>query len=169
VSATLSLAVCLVSPLIFAATVWMTRAGGRRATGALAGGVTAAVLFVAWDALAAQQGWWSYAFSEDLLAALALAMSVAFVFGASAGLIGWRMMRAMGWTGVATFFAGFVGLGVLRDYVLAANTTLFLFGDGPVPQIMGAVGYLALALTVQTTMLMAAGPPRRDALRAGES
>jgi hypothetical protein len=127
------------------------------------------MFFMAWDALANAEGWWGYAFSEDLLAALALAMSVAFVFGASAGLIGWRMMRAMGWSGVATFFAGFVGLGVLRDHVLATNTTLFVFGDGLVPQIMGALGYLALALTVQVTMLLMAGPPRRDALRAGES
>jgi hypothetical protein len=32
---------------------------------------------------------------------------------------------------------------------------------------MSAVGYLSLALAVQVTMLIMAGPPRRDALRAG--
>ena len=102
-----------------------------------------------------------------MLATLALALSVAFVFGGAAGLVGWRMMRAMGWTGVATFFAGFVGLGVLRDHLLAANTSLLVFGSGPMPQLMGALGYLSLALAVQVTMLVMAGPPRRDALRAG--
>ena len=55
----------------------------------------------------------------------------------------------------------------LRDTLLAANTPLFVFGDGPAPQVMGAAGYLSLALAVQVTMLIMAGPPRRDALRVG--
>jgi len=151
---------------VFAAVVWLTRAGSRRAMGALAGGVVAALFNIAWDSLARQQDWWTYPDTNDVLATLALALSVAFVFGGAAGLIGWRMMRAMGWTGVATFFAGFVGLGVLRDHLLAANTTLLVFGAGPMPQLMGALGYLSLALAVQVTMLVMAGPPRRDALRA---
>ena len=159
--------VCVVSPAIFAATVWLTRAGGKRSTAALAGGVVAAIFNIGWDALAARMGWWSYTIHGDVPATLALALSVAFVFGAAAGLIGWRTMRAMGWTGVATFFAGFVGLGMLRDTLLAANTTLFVFGDGPAPQVMSAAGYLSLALAVQVTMLIMAGPPRRDALRTG--
>ncbi len=160
------IAVCLGSPAVFAAVVWLTRAGSKRATAALAGGVVAAVFHIGWDTLAAQQGWWSYPSTDDVLATLALALSVAFVFGGAAGLISWRMMRSMGWSGVATFFAGFVGLGVLRDHLLATNTSLMLFGDGPMPQIMGAAGYLTLALAVQIAMLAMAGPPRRDELRA---
>lgn len=165
VSTGVLIAVCLASPAVFAALVWLTRAGGKRATAALAGGVVAAVFNIGWDALAAQQDWWTYPETNDVLATLALALSVAFVFGGAAGLVGWRMMRAMGWTGVATFFAGFVGLGMLRDHLLATNTGLMVFGDGPMPQIMGAVGYLSLALAVQVTMLVMAGPPRRDQLR----
>jgi hypothetical protein len=159
------LIVCLASPAAFAATVWLTRAGGKRASAALAGGVVAAIFNIGWDALARQQGWWTYSVANDMLETLALALSVTFVFGGAAGLIGWRMMRAMGWTGVATFFAGFVGLGVLRDHLLAANTDMMVFGDGPMPQLMGALGYLTLALAVQVTMLAMAGPPRRDELR----
>lgn len=158
--------VCLVSPAIFAGAVWITRAGAKRSSAALAGGVAGAIFNISWDALAGRMGWWSYT-THDWLATLALSLSVAFVFGAAAGLAGWRMMRAMGWIGVATFFAGYVGLGVSRDTLLAANTTLFVFGDGPMPQVMSAVSYLALALVVQVTMLVMAGPPRRDALRAG--
>jgi hypothetical protein len=167
VTASFLLLVCVVSPAIFAASVWLTRAGGKRATGALAGGVVAALFSIAWDALAGRMDWWSYGAHGDWLATLALALSVAFVFGASAGLIGWRMMRAMSWTGVATFFAGYVGLGMLRDHLLASNTLVFVFGPGPMPQVMGAVGYLSLALAVQVTMLIMAGPPTRDELRAG--
>jgi hypothetical protein len=157
--------VCVVSPAIFAASVRLTLAGRKRASAALAGGVVAAIFSIGWDALATRMDWWGYATSGDSLAILALALSVAFVFGASAGLIGWRMMRAMGWTGVATFFAGYVGLGMLRDHLLATNTTLFVYGEGATPQIMGAIGYLSLALSVQVTMLILAGPPRRDELR----
>ncbi len=160
------IAVCLASPAVFAALVWLTRAGGKRATAALAGGVVAALFNIGWDTLAEQQDWWTYPTTNDVLATLALALSVAFVFGGAAGLIGWRMMRAMGWTGVATFFAGFVGLGMLRDNLLATNTGLMVFGNGPMPQVMDAVGYLSLALAVQVTMLVMAGPPRRDELRA---
>lgn len=150
---------------MFAAVVWLTRAGSKRATGALAGGVIAALFNIVWDGLARQQGWWTYPDTNHMLATLALALSVAFVFGGAAGLVGWRMMRAMGWIGVATFFAGFVGLGVLRDHLLAANTSLMVFGSGPMPQLMGALGYLSLALAAQITMLLMAGPPRRDTLR----
>ena len=166
VTAAFLLLVCLGSPAIFAAAVWLTRAGPKRASAALAGGVVAALLNIGWDALAGRMDWWAYQVSDDLLATLALSISVAFVFGAAAGLVGWRMMRAMGWTGVATFFAGYVGLGMLRDHLLATNTALFDFGPGPMPQVMGGVGYLSLAMAVQVVMLIMAGPPRRDALRA---
>jgi hypothetical protein len=166
VTSVLLLLVCLGSPLVFAASVWLTRAGGKRMTAALVGGLVAALFSVAWDALAARMGWWSYA-NDNVLAVLAVALSVAFVFGAAAGLAGWRMMRAIGWTGVAAFFAGFIGLGMLRDNLLATSTSvLFGFGEGPVPQVMSAVGYLSLALAVQVTMLIMAGGPRRDTLRA---
>lgn len=163
----LLLAVCLGSPAVFAAAVWLTRAGPKRASAALAGGVLAALLNICWDVLAGRMDWWVYQVSGDTLATLALSISVAFVFGAAAGLVGWRMMRAMGWTGVATFFAGYVGLGMLRDHMLATNVSLFAFGPGAVPQVMGGVGYLSLAMAVQVVMLIMAGPPRGDALRAG--
>ncbi len=159
------LIVCLGSPAAFAVTVWLTRAGGKRASAALAGGVAAAIFHIGWDTLARQQDWWTYSAANEMLETLALALSVTFVLGGAAGLIGWRMMRAMGWTGVATFFAGFVGLGVLRDHMLAANTDLMVFGAGPMPALMGALGYLAVALTVQITMLALAGRPTRDQLR----
>jgi hypothetical protein len=167
VSMAVLIALCLGSPAVFAVAVWLTRAGGKRASGALAGGVVAAVFHIGWDALARQQDWWTYSAANEMLETLALALLVTFVFGATAGLIGWRMMRAMGWTGVATFFAGFVGLGVLRDHVLATNTDLMSLGPGPMPALMGALGYLAVALTVQMTMLALAGLPTRDELRVG--
>ena len=158
--------VCLASPAVFAATGWLTLAGPKRLSGALAGGLAAAVFNIGWDALAGRMDWWAYHSSGDVLPTLAISISVVFVFGATAGLVGWRMMRAMGWTGVATFFAGYIGLGMLRDHMLATNSTLFAFGAGPMPQVMGAVGYLSLALVVQVTMLLMAGPPRHDPLRA---
>ncbi len=165
VTSVLLLLVCVGSPVVFAAVAWIARAGANRTKAALVGGLVATLFSLGWDALAARMEWWTYA-NDDVLAVFAVALSVAFVFGAAAGLVGWRMMRAIGWTGVAAFFSGFVGLGMLRDNLLATNTTvLFGFGEGPVPQVMSAVGYLSLALAVQVTMLIMAGPPRRDALR----
>jgi hypothetical protein len=158
------LAVCLASPLLFVSVLWLTRAGGKRASAALAGCITATVFSLCWDTLATRMGWWSYA-TDDLLATLTFAVTIAFVFGGTAGLVGWRMMRGMGWTGAATFFFGFVGLGLLRDNMLEVNTTLFAFGQGPMPHLMAGVGYLSMALVVQITMLLMAGPPTRDPLR----
>lgn len=165
VTADLLLALCVASPATFVAMLWLTRAGAKRATAALAGCATAAVFSVGWDALAARMGWWSYPSSGDLLTTLTVSITVAFLFGGVAGLAGWRMMRAMGWTGAVTFFVGFVGLGLIRDQVLEMNTNMFAVGPGPMPHVMGGVGYLTIALAVQVTMLVLAGPPTRDELR----
>lgn len=167
VTAEVLFALCLASPLVFAAMVWLTRAGPKRAAAALAGCATAAVFSVGWDALAARLGWWNYPSSGDLLATLAFSTTCAFLFGGAAGLAGWRIMRAMEWTGAITFFVAFVGVGLLRDHALEVNTTMMAFGPGPMPQVMSAIGYLTMALAVQITMLVVAGPPRSDAMRAG--
>ena len=167
VTAEVLFALCIASPLVFAGMVWLTRAGPRRAGAALAGCATAAVFSVGWDALAAKLGWWHYPSSGDLLATLAFSTTCAFLFGGAAGLAGWRIMRAMEWTGAITFFIAFVGVGLLRDHALEVNTTMIAFGPGPMPQVMSAIGYLTMALVVQITMLVVAGPPRSDAMRAG--
>ena len=165
-TANVLLAVSLASPLIFAAVLWLTRAGAPRTRAAIVACLVAAVLSLGSDTLAVKLDWWAYPHGNDLLVTLALSVSGAFLFGGAAGLIGWRMMRAMGWTGAMTFLAGFVGLGLLRDHTLQANTDLFAFGVGPMPLLMASVGYLSLALAVQVTMLIMAGRPHRDALRS---
>ena len=165
VTADLLLALCVVSPLVFVAMLWLTRAGGKRAMAALAGCATAAVFSLGWDALAARMGWWTYPYSGELLTSLTVSMTMAFLFGGVAGLAGWRMMRAMGRTGAVTFLAGFVGLGLIRDQMLELNTTAFAIGEGPMPHVMGGIGYLTIAVAVQVTMFVLAGPPTRDSLR----
>ena len=164
-AAILLFAVSIVSPLIFAAVIRLTRAGAKRTHAAIAGCFAAAAFSLFWDALAVQMHCWSFTSSSDLVATLALSIFGAFVFGGTAGLIGWRMMRSGGWTGAATFVCAFVGVGLMRDHILDANTQLLAFGAGPTGQIMAAVGYLMLALIVQITMLALAGHPRRDELR----
>lgn len=164
-AANILLAVSLASPLIFMAVLWLSRAGPERTRGAIVACLVAAVFSLGFDTLAAQLDWWSYPNGNDLLVTVALSVSGAFVFGGAAGLIGWRAMRAMGWTGAATFLATFVGIGLLRDHTLQANTDIFAFGEGPLPQLMAGLGYLSLALTVQVTMLLIAGNPQRDPLR----
>lgn len=158
--------VSLVSPLIFAGVIRLTRAGAKRTQAAIAGCFAAALFCLFWDALAVQMHWWSFPSSTDLTATLALSIFGAFVFGGTAGLIGWRIVRSGGWTGAATFVCAFVGVGLMRDHMLDANTQMFAFGAGPTGQIMAGVGYLMLALIVQITMLALAGHPRRDELRA---
>jgi hypothetical protein len=165
VSANLLLAVCIASPLLFTAMLWLTRAGPRRATAALAACAAAAVFSLCWDALAASMGWWTYPTSGEFLPTLALALACGFGFGGAAALLGWRMIRSGGWFGAATFLAAFVGIGMLRDYMLDINTTEFSFGPGLAPHLMAGVGYLSMAIIAQVVMLLMAGPPRADALR----
>lgn len=165
-AANLLLALGFLSPLLFAAIIRLTRAGSKRAQAAIAGCFLATVFSLCWDALAVQMRWWSFPSSSDLAATLSLSVFGAFVFGGAAGLVGWRMIRSGGWTGAATFVCAFVGLGLMRDHMLDANTELFAFGAGPTGQIMAGVGYLMLALIVQITMLALGGHPRRDELRA---
>ncbi len=165
-SANLLLAVCFASPVLFTAVLWLTRAGPRRATAALAACASAAVFSVGWDAIAAGMGWWTYPTSGELLPTLALALACGFGFGGAAALLGWRMMRSGGWVGAATFLAAFVGIGMLRDYTLDINTTEFSFGPGLAPHVMAGVGYLSMAIIAQVVMLVMAGPPRADSLRA---
>lgn len=164
-SANLLLAVCIGSPLIFTAVLWLSRAGPRRATAALAACVTATVFSLIWDTLAASMGWWVYPLARELLPTLALAMACGFLFGGAAALLGWRMMRSGGWIGAATFLAAFVGIGMLRDYTLDLNTAQFSFGPGLMPHLMAGVGYLSMAVSAQIVMLVMAGPPRADELR----
>lgn len=161
----LLLAICLASLLLFAGMIWITRAGPKRATAALAGCISATVFSLGWDALAKSQGWWTYTYGADLLVTLTLSISIAFLFGGVAGLAGWRMIRAMGWTGAVAFFVAFAGIGLLRDHSLDINTSLFDFGKGPMPQVMSALGYLTMAIAVQVTMFVMVGPPTRDELR----
>lgn len=165
-SETFLLVVGLLSPVIFLIAVWLLRASLKRAAGALAGGLIAAAINIAWDTIAWRLDWWRYTFTSDVIAPLSMYVPVAFVFGATAGLIGWRMMRAMEWVGVAVFYSTFVGLGVLRDHVLSVRGDIFVFGPGATPHVIDAIGYFTLAFSVQLTMQMLAGSPRSDALRA---
>lgn len=160
------LAIGLVSPVIFGVAVWLTRAGMKRTAAALAGGLVAAAINIGWDALAFRMDWWRYVITTDAVAPLAMYIPVALVFGGAFGLIGWRIIRAIGWTGVAVFYSTFVGLGVLRDHVIAARGDVFVWGPGGTPHVVDAIGYFTLALSVQLTMQMLAGSPRSDALRA---
>ena len=88
-TANLLLALGFLSPLLFAAVIWLSRAGARRTQGAIAGCFVAAVFSLCWDALAVQMHWWSFPSSSDLIATLALSIFGAFVFGGTAGLVGW--------------------------------------------------------------------------------
>src|SRR5579871_1376552 len=140
------------SAAAFALAAWLLRASAKRALAALAGGVVGAAVNIAFDAVAYRQDWWRYTFTPDEVVPLAFYVPVALVFGASLGLVGWRIIRAYEWTGVAIFFGFFVGLGVIRDHVLAERSSLFQFGPGLTPHIADAIGYFALALAVQLTM-----------------
>ncbi len=166
-AANIVLAVCFASPVIFTVIVWLSRAGARRTSAALAACATATVFSLVWDTLAAHMGWWTYPSASELVPTLALALAGGFLFGGAAALLGWRMMRSGGWMGATTFFSGFVGAGMLRDYALDINTVYFALGPGLMPHVMAGAGYLSMAVLAQVVMLLMAGPPRADELRAG--
>lgn len=165
-SAFLLFAASAASAAVFALAAWLLRASVKRTLAALAGGVVGAAVNIAFDAVAYRQDWWRYTFTSDDVAPLTYYLPVALLFGAAAGLVGWRIIRAFEWTGVVIFFGFFVGIGVIRDHVLAERSALFQFGPGLTPHVADAVGYFALALAVQLTMRGLIGKAQRDELRA---
>ena len=159
----LYIAIGIYVPLL-GATAYITRPNRRRFLGALAGGVSVAVVGVGIETLAHSLEFWRYPSVEQPYGPFALYPLVVAVFTMIA-LIGWRVLRRFGWRGLMTFLALLTTLGVLRDFLIAEQVLgLIVFARGiAIVVIDGAIwtGTVALALAV---MRLVAGPAGADPL-----
>jgi len=150
------------SVLLFLLCAWLTRASYWRCAAALMGGLIAAAFRFGLDMVAYRFDWWS--FGDTPYAPIVTYVPVLFWFGGGLGLVGWRMIRNWGGGGEIAFFIVFVLLGLARDVVLAIGAGPLTINSDGLPLIIAGVGWLAMAILVQTLMQMLVGPVDVDRL-----
>src|SRR5215469_14463608 len=146
-----------------------TRAGLRRVSAALLGGIAGGLLNVVADLLAFTLGLWHYASAHPAYAPPLFYVTAGLGYGAVASLLGWRIERRFGRRGVLIFLACIAIYGPLRDYLgtaaaSAAGFHLLVLTPAPLAVLADAlcwVGCVGLAILV---MRLVAGPARTDRL-----
>src|SRR5262252_8962205 len=101
------------------ALTYLARATRRRFLGALAGGLSVAVIGVGVELLFQALGFWHYPSVEQRYGP-PLMYPLILLMWAGYSLIGWRVMRRFGWRGEAVFLIVVTLLGTLRDFAVAA-------------------------------------------------
>ena len=149
--------------------IYFTRAGLRRLSGALLGGIAGGLLNLGADLVAFALSLWHYASTHPAYASPWFYVTAGLGYGAVASLIGWRIDRRFGGRGVLIFLACVAAYGLLRDFLgtAAANAAgihLLVLAPGPLTVLADAlcwVGCVGLAMLV---MRLFAGPARADQL-----
>lgn len=159
--------------VIFILFAFFTRASWRRVGAVLVSSIPIIFLVMGYDKIAAQFGWWWYPSVMTGSAPLDWYISSALIYGASLGLIGWRVIRRWSWTGLVVFLIVFTAFGVTRDYIYSTTTSFIRFGPGLIPLLADCFAYASSALIVQALMYWLAGRPDTDQLarvrKSGES
>jgi hypothetical protein len=150
--------------ILFLLIAFFTRATPRRLAAVLVGSLPIIPLVMLYDTIAARLGWWQYPAVEGGPAPFAWYLAAAVFYGATLGLVGWRVIRRYGRSGLFGFLITFAVFGVARDYAYSRTTHLIVFGRGLVPLIADLVAYTSAALLVQLVMYWVAGPPAADRL-----
>jgi len=158
----LPVALCLYGPLL-AATAFFTRATWRRFLGALAGGVTVAVVGVGVEILAHTFGIWRYPSTDQPYGPLLMYPLGVMVFTLLA-LLGWRTMRRFGWRGEIVFLTSLVVIATLRDFLTAGKVGFIVFAPGPLTVLVDAACWIAMTALAQVMMRVVAGPADSDRL-----
>lgn len=154
----------IATTVLFAVIAFLTRAPLRRVGGVLISSIPIIFLVMLYDKIAAQFGWWQYTSVTTGNAPLAWYIAGALFYGAALGLIGWRVIRRWGWSGLVVFVLVFAAFGVTRDYFYNTTTGLIRFGPGPIPLIADGFSYASSALLVQALMYWIVGRPGSDKL-----
>lgn len=141
---------------MFALCALATRAPLRRIAAALAGGAVFAIGNAGWDVLAHRAGWWSYPGLGGATHGPALWYAAAGLSAAGVSLIGWRVVRRFGRSGLAMFLVAFALYCVARDArVAAAANSVIRFAPGAVPFVadgIAAFTLMASAMVVQLAL-----------------
>jgi hypothetical protein len=149
--------------ILFAVIAFFTRAKLRRILGVLAGSLLLIPMVMFYDMIAAKFGLWYYpSMPGKAPGPLAWYISAALFYGAGLGLIGWRVIRRFGKSGLIGFLIAFAAFGVTRDYIFSHMMGGIEFGPGPLPVIADLFAYASPAAVVQLVMYWIAGPPGSD-------
>jgi hypothetical protein len=153
---------------LFLASVYFTRATGRRILGALAGAVAYSTLNILWDQAAAAQGWWVYPYAPTWVETIPLYIPAGLVAGGAFGLVGWRVIRRWpGGRGLAVFLLLWGVWGVIHDYggvMLMQASNLLNFAPGLAPVIADFLTYVTCGALTQLVIRLVAGPFGADPL-----
>jgi len=153
-----------ITAIMFAVIAFFSRASLRRIIGVLLASIPVVPMVMIYDKTAAQLGWWHYPVVATASAPLAWYIAAALWYGAALGLIGWRVIRRWGTTGLIAFVVIFALFGVARDYAYNLTTQLIVFGPGPIPLLADLFSYASAAAVVQLLMRWIVGPAQSDAL-----
>jgi hypothetical protein len=149
---------------MFAVILVAARPNRRRFLGALAGGVSVAVVGVGIESLFHILGFWRYPSVDQPYGPVAIYPLVVVVFTGVA-LIGWRIMRRFGWAGELIFLATLTTLAVLRDFLVAEKVLgIIVFAPGITTVLVDAAIWIGIVALAQTMMWFVAGPSAADPL-----
>lgn len=135
---------------LFAAAVHFTRATRRQVGGALAGGITVAVIGVGVEALAHAMGWWRYQAGDTPVGPPIIYPALVSMF-AMLALIGWRVIRRYGMRGEIVFLSVLAVVGSARDYFWAGRN-MITFAPGWTTVLVDAACWVGLTALAQGVM-----------------
>lgn len=101
----------VVAPVLFAASILLTRARGRQILGGVAGATAYGLTTFTWDHIAAMAGWWHYPYDPRATdPALGLDLIAGVVAGGAFGLLGCALAAASAGAGwLASWSSGASG------------------------------------------------------------
>jgi len=149
---------------MFVIVAFLLHAGIRRIVGVLLAAIPVIPLVMFYDRIAAQFGWWYYPTVTAARAPLAWYVAATLGFGATLGLVGWRIIRRWQVRGLLVFLLLFALFGVARDYAYSMTTQFIVFGLGSVPLLADLFAYASAAVVVQLLMRWIVGPVQSDPL-----
>jgi hypothetical protein len=151
------------SGVLLVLSAYLTRAGGLRIVGAIAGGVAAAGLNIAIDVGASTAGWWRY--PEVSTPYAPLWYYTGALMGVSAiALIIWRLARRYGGFGIGAALSATAVLFPIRDFRVATTTHVIEFGEGFMPFVADGIAAVAVVALAVLVMRAIAGPAGSDDL-----
>jgi hypothetical protein len=158
-----------VAPAIFALCAYLTRANLRRTASGLTGVFAFGLVQYAWDRVAAVTGWWSYP-AYGTTGGLPMPIAIYIFSGlvyAGFGLVGWRVARRYGWTGLLGFLIAWSLWGFIHDTVgsaLFSSSRLMVLGSGPAALVADFLVYAICMASVLLAIRVIGGPFRKDKL-----
>jgi hypothetical protein len=151
----------------FSAVAWLTRAGARRLVGAVCSVIVFTALSAPIDTIGLRTGMWSYPSCVDPPhPPLAVYVGQALAFVGCLALIAWRVQRRFSVRGVARLALVVCGVGVVRDFTIAALLPQAIhIGPAPASVLADLAAWVVVIIVALGVTRAVAGPADADELR----